>query len=347
MEQQGKIESIQIIRLIAAIGVFLYHTEIVKQGYFGVELFNIISGYLFVYLGTRQDIRKGFLRKKIVRILPVYWLYTILTYVLLVVKPSFSSVGEATPLYLLKSMFFVPFVNSKGANMPLLPPGWSLNYEMWFYLLCFLAMHIAYKYREVIVAGMIVVFTIVGYFMLERTDLPFLASAKLPIHFKLPYEMSYFLTGYMLEFVLGMLSFYVIRLINKKNSEKQKNERIFLMFASFIWLILDVGVESFANVPREIRLGVPAFIFVVTFMSLMQNIKWNNKLVMLGNITFSFYMVEYFTAKVYKMLFANMAIPLQILGLLLMLAITFLVSYVSYQIIEIKISSWLKKKVVK
>ena len=88
----GKIECISILRIIGALGVALYHMGFlngyVKSLQGGVSLFFTISGFLLMY--TTQKKQKYFLVKRFIRIVPLYWIMTIATFVAMNVFPSMA-----------------------------------------------------------------------------------------------------------------------------------------------------------------------------------------------------------------------------------------------------------------
>ena len=55
-----RIKCIDYLKTIAIIGVIFYHIVVLKNGYLGVEVFFVISGYLFVN-GNRGDLKTGLL----------------------------------------------------------------------------------------------------------------------------------------------------------------------------------------------------------------------------------------------------------------------------------------------
>ena len=131
-EKRKFIDSIQILRLIAAFFVILLHCDIYIVGASSPDLFFVISGFIIMYTTDENSKIKYFLPKRFIRLVPLYWMVTIFTYCILLVKPKLSMVSEATPEYLVKSLFFIPFVNSKGLNFPITCVGWTLNYEILF-----------------------------------------------------------------------------------------------------------------------------------------------------------------------------------------------------------------------
>lgn len=146
-----KFHHIQALRGIAATLVVLDHAMdgLVKHGTIpeaysdifwnfgdiGVSAFFIISGFIMVV--TNADGFGSachslvFIKKRLIRIMPIYWIATfaICAYLVAAAKPV--SLAE-----LLKSLFFIPYAPPGGYEFqPLLGQGWTLNYEMFFYAL--------------------------------------------------------------------------------------------------------------------------------------------------------------------------------------------------------------------
>jgi exopolysaccharide production protein ExoZ len=79
-----------------------------------------------------NDRPRIFLTKRLIRIVPLYWAATLALVVKnLVLSEKFdASVGD-----ILLSLFFVPhYSDGSGELFPYLVPGWTLNFEMFFYL---------------------------------------------------------------------------------------------------------------------------------------------------------------------------------------------------------------------
>ncbi len=76
-----------------------------------------------------------FLRRRIIRVVPLYWLLTLAMVALALVAPSLFKTLKVSPTTLLQSLLFIPHYSQSFANVvwPLLVPGWTLNYEMFFY----------------------------------------------------------------------------------------------------------------------------------------------------------------------------------------------------------------------
>lgn len=141
------IREIQYLRGIAASMVVLYHVipQIRRMGYsgpafeslsYGVDIFFVISGFIMTFISIdAQPHRIDFIKNRLVRIVPTYWLLTTFILAVGIAAPSLlQSTRIDLPQYL-KSLFFIPYIHPVQVGyFPLLQPGWTLNYEMYFYL---------------------------------------------------------------------------------------------------------------------------------------------------------------------------------------------------------------------
>ena len=148
-------DSIQALRGLAALFVVFQHVRFLNFGAFGVDIFFCISGFMIMF--TTEKSTKYFFRKRLVRILPLYYLMTLGTYLSLLLFPSMFQQTRHDFSYLVKSLLFIPFDIGSGAIQPLVRIGWTINCEMLFYLLFFIAFHISMKYRGLICSAFLVI----------------------------------------------------------------------------------------------------------------------------------------------------------------------------------------------
>jgi exopolysaccharide production protein ExoZ len=148
-----RFEGLQILRACAALMVLVYHTlhemsvfllypnaRAVVTAFMpwmaGVDLFFVISGFVMVYASRHLYEETGawhiFLRRRIARIAPLYWLVTLVFLGTLLIK---KNTAEITISQLLTSFAFFPFPHANGNIQPVYTLGWTLNYEMFFYAL--------------------------------------------------------------------------------------------------------------------------------------------------------------------------------------------------------------------
>lgn len=144
-----KLVALQVLRGIAASLVVIDHSilrhaewhdypaivDVAAQysGTLGVAVFFVISGYIMIHTAADQFGQPGaalsFLKKRIIRIVPLYWLATMLEIALRLRKGWDIDLQQV-----LTSLFFLPQPVAAGEYMrPLLGVGWTLNYEMFFY----------------------------------------------------------------------------------------------------------------------------------------------------------------------------------------------------------------------
>ena len=132
--------SIQYLRAIAAIMVVAYHVGFKfgadwTIGQAGVHIFFVISGFLMWLVTFGREITPArFMVQRIIRIVPLYWIITLLVAAAAIARPNLFH-EQPIPSHLLQSLLFVPHLSPTGETFPLLIQGWTVDYEMFFYLL--------------------------------------------------------------------------------------------------------------------------------------------------------------------------------------------------------------------
>ncbi|MCA8318824.1 acyltransferase family protein [Burkholderia cepacia] len=124
--------NIQAARAFAALAVVAYHMHVLPFGQAGVDVFFVISGFIMSWVAPGEG--RMFFRKRLVRIVPLYWVTTLGIYAIAVLRPHWLNSTTAAPEYLIKSLLFVPYVKENGHWGPLNLNGWTLEYEMLFYV---------------------------------------------------------------------------------------------------------------------------------------------------------------------------------------------------------------------
>lgn len=209
MKEAGrlKLESIQGLRFFAAFLVVTTHiTDFISEringqanvywhtGLSGVDVFFVISGFIMAYT-TKVDGRLDwieFLSRRITRIVPLYWIATSLKVILVMIFAGEARHSVNNPAHILASFAFIPWLNMDHEYLPVIPAGWTLNYEMFYYLLFTAALFL--KIKPLIFCGLI-----------------FIALALSGNIFAIGGIAGYYTDPIVFEFIFGMLIAFLIR----------------------------------------------------------------------------------------------------------------------------------------
>jgi hypothetical protein len=157
-EGDERIDFVQALRGIAALGVVFYHvkellnggpwldlgTRAFAGGEAGVDLFFVISGFIMVHTTWRSDgsIRTAarFVVKRLVRVWPVYVFWTLVYVALMHAVPNHKGGGFFATDNLTKLGKAFAFLPQRATGAPFfdyqpLNVGWTLGYEVAFYLM--------------------------------------------------------------------------------------------------------------------------------------------------------------------------------------------------------------------
>jgi exopolysaccharide production protein ExoZ len=121
----------------------------------GVDIFFVISGFVMVGSTTGRAINSSqFLRQRALRIVPMYWAATF----------AVMTQVEGEWLFKAKSLLFIPAMNPESNMMqPVLEPGWTLNYEMFFYAIFALALLLKESLRFPAIAATFATLAVAGW----------------------------------------------------------------------------------------------------------------------------------------------------------------------------------------
>lgn len=291
----GMLAWVQIARAAAALMVLVFHVSqhmaealeipgfrLVKAGGAGVDLFFVISGFIMVWscraVAGTPGMRGDFLLRRAIRVVPLYWTVTtvfvagLLAAALL--RPGMFSLRLDAP-HVLASYLFVPYPNAAGEHFPLLVYGWTLNYEMAFYL--------AFALLLGLPMGRLVAVLTAGFAALvalgQAVALPFAAAAwTAPI---------------ILEFVLGAW----LGLAKLRGAALPGWARLALLAAGLVGL----GVsEAGANDPGFARVavwGVPSLAIMAAAVlgpDVAARGRAMRGLLLLGDASYAIYLVHFF-----------------------------------------------------
>jgi exopolysaccharide production protein ExoZ len=316
---------VQVLRFIAATSVVIFHAVgtamkhipgqsafgygIFRHGDLGVDIFFVISGFIIFY--STYLVRTSslnFLLRRLQRIVPIYWLFTLGMVALSVFIPSvFSDTDWINPRSVLLSMTFLSFLDQK---MPIIFVGWSLEYEMLFYLAVTILIFKAIKVWD----NLIIIFSMLSIL------------SFLPAGYGLQ-ALSAFLTNpILLEFAYGVV---VAKLF--LGQRLSVLARIAVLIATLI-----VAISDPTN--RIVVVGLPACLLVLA-AAVLSKVRQNPSLLekvfgALGDASYSTYLVQVFVISAsVKVLSKSGALPIDLVVWVTTL-VTIAAGYISYAWLE-------------
>lgn len=281
---------VHALRGLAALSVVLIHCITFTIGRFpsmkglryeylgaAVDVFFVISGFIMVHSTRRwMDSKlpfKGFLVKRLIRIVPLYWFFTLFVSFLAFARPGLSEYS-VTAEFVAKSLFFIPtHTGPDFLRTTVVAVGWTLVYEFWFYLLFGAFASVNYR-KGLLVLGCLMVVA-AGVYPHTRAFLPRLLTDPV-----------------IANFVAGMLLGFV-------------SPEIFRRFAWFLipigclwlWQLFPNQGESRGNYMRLWAVMPGAFMLVAGFAAL----KIRRPLPVLsfmGDISYSMYLGHMYLVKI-------------------------------------------------
>lgn len=133
--------SVQYLRALAALAVVAHHAGErvglpLGVAAAGVDLFFVVSGVIMwtVAGGGASGGPGAFLWRRAARVVPLYWTATLGLALAALAAPSLLPNLRPDAGHVLLSLLFLPHPGPDGDGFPLLVPGWTLNFEMFFYL---------------------------------------------------------------------------------------------------------------------------------------------------------------------------------------------------------------------
>ncbi|AGH73278.1 acyltransferase [Edwardsiella piscicida C07-087] len=342
------IYSIQYLRGVAALLVVLYHMRgmisfpvgnipnlgdfLFAQGYFGVDLFFIISGFVIVLSTEKDKSAKSFVIKRIFRIYPLY-LFCLCAALL------FTQGGYSTS-ELLRAFLLIQNNYSESApwfGYSILSVAWTLSYEFLFYAIFFIAMNISHQYRILLSTAAILFFVLVPMCF-------FSSDFTLSGYYSIPAEYGVwrFITSPMLcEFIAGMLL-----------AALYCNKVMLLLLRPATPIITSVGVSYFIlfyiggvnDGHGVLKAGAAAFMLALSsiLIEVFYRPKINKSMSWLGELSYSIYLNQAVIFIIYPYLVYKPGIPLA--GeMTIKLSLIIAMSFITHSYIEKPASRFAKK----
>ena len=283
----SKIDTLQAIRAFASIAVMLFHgTQIIHErldylflnnlfiaGFSGVDIFFVLSRFIILYTSNSNSIDSSiFLKKRFIRIYPIYWLVTLLLVIAFFISPSTENAHKNDLYTILGSITLFPQKDY------VIGVAWTLTYEVIFYL--FFAFTYFRKPRYLFYGFCPWIISIL---------LVFIFNIKTNIH-----SIDILLNPVILNFALGCLVAFIYNRY-KYNTNAGWYFWIGLILFTVSWLFyyqLNLNHSNLLSndISRVYLFGLPATVLIFGSLYLKNNVpKW---LVYLGDASYSLYLVH-------------------------------------------------------
>jgi peptidoglycan/LPS O-acetylase OafA/YrhL len=338
------IKSLELLRFTAAMLVVFAHMPSFNgvnifngslfSGAIGVDLFFIISGFV-MYLSSRElfgvlDASK-FLVRRIFRVMPLYMLVSL---VYLVATKSYTSISID---YVLKSFFLLPIQDGNGSVLdPLLYLGWTLRFEMFFYLLASISAFTKFKVPVIImlVLSSVLLCEIYGFYFGETIIFEFLMGYLLAATKDRLAIMISGITKYQYTALFSILTLLLIVSTGTDSSLGTSSSS----GAPRMSIIYDIGLV----LPRWLVWGMPSALLVLWALSHENKHTW--KLSFLGKYTYSVYLLQAVMIPLVNKVFPASIYPVSFCCLLVIAMST--ASYVVYSYFENPINKFARVKLL-
>ena len=189
------IASVQFLRAVAALMVLIFHAAYAVHTYggyeypysnagaAGVDIFFVVSGFVITYItNSRPFSPLDFMVRRLIRIAPVYWFYTTVALVVILSLPNLAAHLNYTPSHVVMSYVFILSRNNDNIVGTLHGMGWTICYEMYFYML-FAVMMATLRRFAIHGVACIIIFGAVLEHIIVAPPFALVAISALPLEF--------------------------------------------------------------------------------------------------------------------------------------------------------------------
>jgi len=246
--------------------------------------------------------------RRISRIVPVYWIATIVTFAVILAKPLFFFDVDPSAANFIGSLFFLPLIKDETLH-PVVVQGWTLSYEMFFYLIFSVSL----------------LFSEFNRFFLLLIALILIAA----VHSQMPFSYARaFSAPMILEFEAGVM----IARLWTSSFRIPFHIAVGLMTAGFVLLLVSALLP---DIDRVLRWGVPATLLILGAVFAERERGSPELAVMhfLGDASYSIYIWHVLTGVVVTAILLRVGVPHMALPLLVV-AGSLGLSLVCYVLIE-------------
>ena len=297
INNKSQIQSLQFFRGLAAIAVVFHHAILSTEGFignvpnwihktlglgnFGVDFFFVLSGFIIMHIHqadnrTFRD-SKIYLYKRLTRVYPVYWPIAVILGLAYFLIPSMSAVERN--ISFISSIFLIPMDGKPGLSV-----AWTLIHEVIFYSV-FLLYFISSKVFYTALAIWALVITLVQFISFESG------------------WYSYFFSILNLEFMMGVIAVKSIKHVKKNNLGK-----VFSIIGVVIAVIALIYLSDVGTNYLRLIFAFGMSLLMIGFIDMEERIKirWSALLLLLGNASYSIYLIHNPLLSLTQRLFAKL-----------------------------------------
>jgi exopolysaccharide production protein ExoZ len=270
----------------------------------GVDIFFIISGFVMI-MSTRNGIieTRNFIFDRAVRIIPIYWIITLF---------AAFSVSKIHMDMLVPSMLFMPVHDPKTGALisAIIPPAWTLNLEVFFYLIFAVLLNLSYQKKLICFLAIFV--------MLMAANIALPSPA-----------LGFYANPIIIEFWLGML------LARYHHFGR--------------WWMLPIGIALLSAQPSALSSIMPpftagAFLVVAGMVSMEKWMKEYRGLRAIGDASYVLYLVHMMMIIVAYAIFGGLLNAAPALFFLSALALSVVTALLVHRFIEQPLISSIKRR---
>jgi exopolysaccharide production protein ExoZ len=338
--------NIQSLRGVAALLVLTFHVYAVEGKYFGehvvpgilgafgtcgVDLFFVISGFVMtsvtrLQFGSREA-AVGFLKRRVMRIYPLYWFYSLIVFAVMLVMPQWVNSSTGHHVEVVRSFLLLP-----SATLPLLLQGWTLVYEMFFYVVfaVFLASITERQFTKALILWAAVTCGLAYLLETGRISGPSLQIVGDPL---------------VLEFISGCFCALAWPAMRGARS-------FVLLAAAAVSIIVSAAIGRHVGLDeiihwRAFYFGVPAFLLVLGAVSMEAHMRVTAPRVLrvLGDASYSLYLSHVLVISAVGRIYARFALDKfgPAIGTLLCIVTAIVAGFLSYRVVENPLNDLLKR----
>lgn len=298
------LEGVQALRGIAALLVVLVHygtaavakgfgwsgLDRIEMGHAGVDIFFVVSGFIMEYTAGGNADRRGFLLRRALRILPLYWTLTLIAYALIVLAPGFLA-RAAGPDHFVLSMLLLPGLSPNGNGWYVIGMAWSLSYELWFYIVFAALMPFSARIRLISLATVFAGTIVLGLVLDPASPIARIACDAIAI-----------------EFLAGV----AVAMRYRGGLRWPRSLAIAIAVVSAVALIARFDAYAADGFPRLALWGLPAMgiVFAVVLGEWHAAGSAGRILAWLGDRSYSLYLSHFFAIAAFGHLYARASVPL-------------------------------------